>query len=116
MTAQIELHCWIDEHVDAGVQHGWVAELHHGGLLLPGSSSPLPQLPQAYTADLEASSILWGQVSACSLAFLMVPERGTSTRYATALVLEVQASACFSWDSKPALLFFSAARTRSWQL
>ena len=116
MTAQIGLHCWIDEHVDAGVQHGWVAELHHRGLLLPGSSSPLPQLPQAHPADLEARSILWGQVSACRSASLMVPERGPSTRYATALVLKVQASARFSWDSKPALLFFSAARIRSWQL
>ena len=67
MKVQIELHCWIDAHVHAGVQHGWVAELHHGGVLLPGSSSPLPQLPQAHTANLEARSILWGQVGALQL-------------------------------------------------
>ena len=72
MKVQVGLHCWIDVYMPAGVQHGWVAELHHGGLLLPGSSSPLPQLPQAHTAHLEARRILWGQVGACSLAVLMI--------------------------------------------
>ena len=75
MKVQVELHGWLDQHVHAGVQHGWVAELHHRGLLLPGSSSPLPQLPQAHTAHLEARSILWGQVGVCSLAILVVSER-----------------------------------------